>query len=198
MTKDKVLAWHFLPNDGEIRRGKWRNRKVRAGVTYVHRGPVVLCESGLHASIRAIDALEYAPGNIVCRVRCSDRVVHDNDKLVCGRRRVLWMADATRALHEFAIWCAEQALSQIDEPDPRSLRALEVKRMWLAGDATDKDLAAALDAALDAAWAAAWDAQVRHALEAARWLEARGWSEQCPEVVREACRQYYAGTPWEV
>ena len=146
---DKILAWHFLPDNGELRWGKWRNRKVRPGVTYVHKGPVKLCEVGLHASVRAIDALQYAPGAIVCRVRCSDRVEHGDDKLVCGRRRVLWMADATRTLHEFAIWCAEQALSKIDNPDPRSLRALEVKRAWLDGKATNEELAAAEDAARD-------------------------------------------------
>jgi len=42
--------------------------------------------------------------------------------------------------------------------DPRSAKALEVKRAWLAGKATDKDLAAAWAAARAAAWAAAWDA----------------------------------------
>jgi len=105
----RILAWHFLPSDGNLRYGKWRNPLVRPGVVYVHRGPVELCKRGLHASVRAIDALTYAPGPVVCRVECWDRVQHDADKLVCGRRKVLWIADATRVLHEFALWCAEQA-----------------------------------------------------------------------------------------
>ena len=81
-----------------------------------------------------------------------------------------WLPD--RLLHEFAIWCAEQALALIEEPDPRSLKALEVKRAWLDGNATDAELDAAWDAARDAAWdaarAAAWAAARAAARDAAR------------------------------
>ena len=68
-------------------------------------------------------------------------------------------------LHEFACRCAERALSRIENPDPRSLRAIEVKRTWLRGEATDEELAAAQDAALAAAQDAALAA--RHAARAA-------------------------------
>ena len=69
-------------------------------------------------------------------------------------------------LHEFACRCAEWALSFIDSPDPSSFEVIRVKRRWMAGDATDRELAAAEDAAWaaalaaagDAAWAAAEDA----------------------------------------
>ena len=61
-------------------------------------------------------------------------------------------------LHEFDCVCAEYALSLIENPDPRSIRAIEVKRTWLRGEATDEELAAARHAADDAARAAAWDA----------------------------------------
>ena len=71
-------------------------------------------------------------------------------------------------LHEFACRCAERALSRIENPDPRSLRAIEVKRAWLRGEATDEELAAARYAALDSAEAAALDSA-----EAAAWAAAR-------------------------
>ena len=64
-------------------------------------------------------------------------------------------------LHEFACVCAECALTLIDNPDPRSIKAIEVKRAWLRSEATDEELAAASDAARAAAWdarAAAWAA----------------------------------------
>ena len=68
-------------------------------------------------------------------------------------------------LHEFACVCAEYALTLIDSPDPRSVKAIEVKRAWMRGEATDEERAAALDAASEAvreaaAWAApgAWAA----------------------------------------
>ena len=63
-------------------------------------------------------------------------------------------------LHEFACVCAEYALTLIDNPDPRSIKAVEVKRAWMRGEASDEELAAASDAASDAYWAAcdAYDA----------------------------------------
>ena len=53
-------------------------------------------------------------------------------------------------LHEFACVCAEYALSLIENPDPRSIKAIEVKRAWIRGEATDEELDAAADAAADA------------------------------------------------
>jgi hypothetical protein len=53
----RTLAWHFLADrDGRpvLRDG---SSLVMGGETYRHTGPLVLCDSGLHASIRAIDAL---------------------------------------------------------------------------------------------------------------------------------------------
>ena len=67
----------------------------------------------------------------------------------------------TPILHEFACRCAEDALSRIDNPDPRSINAIVVKRRWIAGEATDEELAAAEAAA----WVARTSAQ--DAVEAA-------------------------------
>ena len=57
-------------------------------------------------------------------------------------------------LHEFACACAEYTLTLIDNPDQRSIKAVEVKRAWLRGEATDKELDAARDAACSAAYSA--------------------------------------------
>jgi len=72
-------------------------------------------------------------------------------------------------LHEFACRCAELALRLIENPDPRSVAAIEAKRSWLRGEITDSELAAAWSAARDAACAAAWAA----AAWAAAWAAAR-------------------------
>jgi len=81
-----------------------------------------------------------------------------------------------RTLHEFALWCAETALTRANATDERSWNALKVKRLWLDGKATDEELAAARDAAMYAAkyaaWAAAWDA-ARDAVWDAAWYAAR-------------------------
>ena len=94
-------------------------------------------------------------------------------------------------LHEFACVCAEYALTLIDNPDPRSIKAVEVKRAWIRGEATDEELANARDAAIDAAC----DTAIGSALSAAM---ATVW------VTRNAYRAdwdaaWYAGeAAWEV
>src|SRR5690606_39639064 len=183
MDVSEWVGWHFVAAD---RRLRWPLRRgeprpvVQPGMTLRVEGPPVLCEWGLHASRRGLDALQYAPGPVVCRVRLGGEIVEGDDKAAATERTVLWMADATRTLHEFGLWCAEQALQRERaagrEPDPRSWKALEVKRRWLAGDAGDDELAAARAAARDAAWDtardaardAAWGEAVADAVAAAR------------------------------
>lgn len=173
---DGVLAWHFLPDDGKLRYGS--HTTVRVGETLsLPGGRPHMCKRGFHASERLIDALVYAPGSLVCRVRVEGDIDTQPDKLVGRSRTVLWMADATTALHEFSVWAAEWILDRSEargwEIDPRSRAAVEAKRAWLRHEITDAQLAAARDAVRDAAWAAArndaaWDAARDTAWAAAR------------------------------
>jgi hypothetical protein len=202
-----TLAWHFLSEDRHT--GYSPRVLVETGQTLTHDGPLELCESGLHASVRAIDALQFAPGPIICRVKLGGEMKHDNDKSVARERTVLWMFDAANVLHEMACCSATAALLIAGVDDPRSWTAIEAKRAWLRGEIDDAQLAAAWDAARDAAgdaagdaaWdagrAAAWDATRAAAWDAARdaagdaawaaaWDAARAaaWDEQ--NVVFEA------------
>jgi hypothetical protein len=93
-------------------------------------------------------------------------VVRGDDKAAASERPILASADCTRALHEFGLWCAEQVRHLMT--DERSTHALDVKRKWLDGQATDDELSAAWDAAWDAAKDAAGDA-ARAAARAAAW-----------------------------
>jgi hypothetical protein len=159
MKKEKrIKAWHFVGEDRRLRYGD--GRKVRAGRVYSYTGerPPELCKRGVHASERLLDALEYAPGAILCRVEVWGDVVRDGDKLVARHRKVLWTLDATRILHEFACRYAARALTAAKVTDKRCWNAITVKRAWLAGKATDDELSAAGSAAWDAAGSAAWDA----------------------------------------
>jgi len=88
-----LMAWHFLPAD--LRLGNGDGREVRVGETLRHDGPLVLCESGLHASERILDALGYATGPVISRVRCGGEILRDTDKLVCRERTVEWMLTDT-------------------------------------------------------------------------------------------------------
>ena len=81
-------------------------------------------------------------------------------------------------LHEFACRCAEYALSYVDNPDPRSVAAIEAKRKWIRGEITGKELDAARYAASAAASVAAWDAARDAALAAAWAARAAEWAAE--------------------
>jgi len=160
MTAMEITGWHFagsalrdgrpLPKDGE-----W----------LIHEGEIVMCETGLHASRRVIDALQYAPGSTICRVTCRGVVAeHENDKLVCRERRIDWrIENGDDVLRSFArkaalsvihlLWDAPDVVRRYLETGDEALRAAAWDAAWAAARA------AAWDAAWDAARAAAWDAK---------------------------------------
>lgn len=98
-----------------------------------------------------------------------------------------------KILHEFACRCAERALSRIANPDPRSIKAIAVKRKWIAGKATDR--------ACSAAERAAWYAAERVVRSAATWhdtwpdMEAATWSAR--EAARESVMTNARKAAWK-
>lgn len=152
-----ILAWHFVrgPLPGFLRDG----RSVVVGETLRHDGPLVLCESGFHASLSPLLAPRYAPGAVACRVRIGGEVLRDANKLVASERTVLWVVDAEETLHAFARRCALDVIRLWDPPEV-------VVRYLRTGD--DSIRAAARNAARAAAWAAAEDAAGYAAMDAAR------------------------------
>ena len=168
MTED--LFWHFLPDDGRLQFGS--REKVVVGKTLKMAKKPKMCVCGYHVSVRAIDALRYAPGALVCRVTLGGDWAKCEDKLVAQERTVIWMADATETLHQFACTVAKEALDKYAPDNAAGYTAIEAKRRWLCGEATDYVLhvarAAAGDAAWDAARAAARDAARAAARAAAR------------------------------
>lgn len=108
-------------------------------------------------------------------LRLPSEEVSDDDKLyavLCNE-----LIDE-KILHTLACDFAEQALSRIENPHPDLIKAIEVKRRWIRGDATDKELAAAsaaVWAARAAETAAARSAerswQVAHIFEVLEGLE---------------------------
>mgnify|MGYP001573830866 CR=1 FL=1 len=157
-----MLAWHFLQQDRCLQWGT--KEEVIPGKKIIVLPPLEMCRHGLHASKDAIDAISYAPDPVVCRVMLSGEILYDKDKCCATERIVLWMADATMVLHEFACWCAEEALLNERragwEPDAKFWAAIQAKRDWLSGKIDLDKLAAAKEAALIEVWtqsdAAAW------------------------------------------
>jgi len=142
------MAWHFAPAD---MRCAHDGRRIRVGQTLAVTGTPILCEHGLHASVRVLDALGYAPTHTrLCRVRVGGEVVTGSDKIAGTSRTVVWALterQTDRVLRRFACDVAEGALRAERragrEPDPRSRAAIEVARRHAVGRATDEELAAA-------------------------------------------------------
>lgn len=160
MNTQTQYAWHF--SNGYLSNGD--NRQIVTGMSLACKPEEIrLCNDGdgygFHASKRIIDALGYAPGNVLSYCEMGGRIIEGDDQLVASQCRHVIIADIERTLHEFALWCAEEALGVVDNPDPRSVNAVEVKRLWLDGKATDSELAVAQAAAWGAArdaWGEAW------------------------------------------
>src|SRR3990170_4771452 len=148
MSANEWLGWHFLPGDKRLRYGT--REVVEVGRPVKVAGKLALCEWGLHASRRAIDALAYAPMDsaklYACRVRLGGELIESQDKAVASEREVLWMVDATKALHLFACRVAEDAFTKYGNGDTRSLAAIQAKRDWLEGKITSEELKAAAGA----------------------------------------------------
>ena len=114
-----------------------------------------------------------------------DEEVSAADKLWAVLREELIDAPV---LHEFACRCAEEALKLVDNPDPRSVAAIEAKRKWLRGEIGNDALQAARDAAWDAAWDAARAARDA-ASDAACAASAAAWAaREAAWAAREAAR----------
>jgi len=198
VKRKQLTGWHFLAGDKRLQFGT--KEVVEVGKTIEVAGPLVLCKWGLHASRRAIDALRYAPSTknlYVCRVVLTGDIIESDDKAVATKRKVLAMADCTHTLHEFACDVAEDALKRYGNGDPRSLAAIHIKRKWLDGEATTKELAAAAvaaEAAARAAWAAwaAWKAA--RAAWAAWAAEVAAWAAEAAEAA--AARTAAAAAAW--
>ena len=172
------LAWHFVGADRRLRDGS----PLVVGEWLEYSGPLVLCQSGLHASTRAIDALQYAHGPIACLVEVGGTIVRGTDKLVCSRRRPLWAIDATHALRLFARQCALDVAHLWDMPPVVRgyLETGDESKMDAARDAARAaEHVAARAAASGTAWAAAWYAAMGTAWSAA-WYAARtaAWGRQ--------------------
>jgi hypothetical protein len=183
-----MKAWHFV---GETLRD---GRPVPPdGEWLKHDGKLVMCKSGLHASKRLIDALRYAPGETICRVKVDGEILHDDDKLVASKRKILWRIDREQVLRAFARWCALQVVHLWDAPDVvieylttgnEEIGYTAWYAAWYA--AWSAASYAAWDTARSAASCAAWDA-ARSAASCAAWDEARdAQNTQLELMVREA------------
>jgi len=111
----------------------------------------------------------------------------DEDKYVVRQARLLKPVEKynDKNLRLFAVWCARNALALINEPDERSVNAVNVAERFAFGKASADELAAARavarDVAWDVVWAVAWDVA---------WAAARAVAREAREA-REAQLKHF-------
>ena len=191
---DTVTGWYFSEESRLLRYGD--ARPIAIGVTHAVDAPIELCRRGLHASVRAIDALEYAPGPIVWRVELSGEINAGNDKCVATHRKYIGGGvDASAVMRAFArrcaldvahLWDMPQIVRSYLETGDESIMAAARAAAWAAASAAAWD--AAMDAASAAAWDAAMDAARAAAMDAARAAARAAQNAHFESMLRELCK----------
>jgi hypothetical protein len=199
MEAQTMEAWKFLRDDN--RSGHGTESAWSVGEIRTHKGKVDLCRSGYHASLKPHQALEYAQGGKLARVRLSGEIERGEDKVCAETCEILEIRDVTNVLHEFACCVAETALGMAGVEDERSWNAIEAKRAWLRGEISLDDLSAARaawSAADSTAWSAA-DSTAWSAADSTAWSAARAAAESAAGVAWSAARaaaESAAGVAW--
>lgn len=157
-------AYYFAPDDNKLRYGD--GREIVVGDTHTVDVKPKVCMAGLHASLRPIDALKYAPGSQLYIVEVGGVVDIGEDKIAGETRKYISKVPNTeQLLRKFAREVAlEVVLREIPTISPIVIE-------WLkTGDESLRN------AAGSAAWSAAWSAagRVWSAAESVAWSAA--WS----------------------
>ena len=186
MADQADIAWHFTGD--KLRDG---SPIPPIGHTLVHAGKIEMCVSGYHWSRTPFQALIYAPGPLLHKVRIGGTIRETKgDKGVSSERTILATIDATQLMRRFA---ADQALSVAHLwPMPDVVREYlvdldEAKRSAALSAAASSVWSAAKSAAESAAWSAAsaagsavWSAAesaAGSAAESAAWIAAESAAE---------------------
>jgi Arc/MetJ family transcription regulator len=200
-----ILAWHFVADilrDGQP--------VPPHGVTLTHSAPLIMCQSGLHASLHPFDALPYAPGPNLCLVACGGDILYSADKIACTERTIVARMDATpllrycarqRALSVVHLWDAPQlVLDYLMGDDTLRAAALSVAQRtvqyasrpavrYASGSAAASAAEyAATSAARSAAWSAAEAAAMSTARSAVRSVARYAARYAAESVIRSAAK----------
>ena len=143
---NKILAWHFLNNNKKLGHGD--GRAVVKGRILKCKGPIMLCECGLHASIKVLDALYCSTSSqrSLCRVELSGDILFGDNKVVASERKVITRLNTKQTeniLREFACRVAEDVLPVFEKQypyDKRPSNVISATRMFEQGLITNGEL----------------------------------------------------------
>ena len=112
--ENKIMrAFYFSEKSRKLRHGDGRD--IVVGESHIVEVEPKVCEKGLHASTNIMDALSYAPGNILYLVELSGDMDIGKDKVAATTRKYIAEFDATELLIQFA---KKQALINIEKIKP--------------------------------------------------------------------------------
>ena len=175
------------------------------GEWLIFEGVPIPCACGLHASPDAFEALRFAPGPLLHRVKLDGTIVAHGDpvdKFAAQKRKIVATVDATQIMREFArrvaldvihLWDAPPVVREYLKNGDESKKAAGLAAARAAVQASA--WGAARDAAGASAWAAARDAAWA-AAGAAAWAAARGAAgaaARAAAVAAQAAAQAAAG-----
>jgi hypothetical protein len=135
--------YKFTGRNGETYNGfMWplpvkQGRKWIAGEwTPAIDGELEACENGYHLTDRD-HLLEWA-GEEMYVAEYDGDIIQEQDKYVVRRARLIKRVETwnDKTLRLFTVWCARNALAFIDNPDPRSVHAVDVAEKFANGKAT--------------------------------------------------------------
>jgi len=112
----RVVGWHFINNDYSLSL-KHNNKiiKVKPGLK-LHTRPedLEICNNGLHASIRIVDACLYAKGWKLCRVVSSGGIDSHDNKYATTEREVLYIINFKSLIKQWAINAFSSLIRNLD------------------------------------------------------------------------------------
>jgi len=156
MDAEEVLVWRFLHEDRYL--GRRPNEQLPANSHPAIPGDALHARSwnestlyGLHGWRFIVPALRHGRGLIAARLCLSGECRTDKgNRIGATDASVLWVADVTHSLNNFAVLIAERTLlaerTAGREPDIRFWQFIEVRRAWLSGTASQQELDAAIRA----------------------------------------------------
>ena len=207
-----MIAYYFAPENNKLRYGD--NREIVVGESHTVDCKPKCCERGLHASLRPIDALKYAPGNQLYIVNITGSVDSNDDK-ICGTSRLYIdkIPNCGELLREFSRLVALKVmLKELPNANPvifKYLRTGDIKlrsaaesaaesASWSAAESAAESAAwsaaesaawsAAESASRSAAWSAAWSAS-RSAAWSAAWSAAESAAESASWSAAESAAE---------
>ena len=123
----KILKKGMKSENGDV---KWVKNKWRE-----HKGELILCNAGFHASKNLFDAVQYVTPGIVCLVEYDGRVLQGDDKLVAEKMRVVKTYKVTKKMWvEWSIYCSKLVLKKFEKvfpDDNRPRLAIKAAQNWL-------------------------------------------------------------------